>query len=119
MDYWKGIVVAEGLSDPSIINDFEVFKVQITDDNKEIDYEGNKGRWHIYWINCNREQIVKFQSYVLDGWYAHFWDDENLAIVYNNCMFEVSRTNKLSWLDAIEHGKQQGIPEQELDFPTE
>ncbi len=39
---WKGGIIAEGLSDPMIINKFSVYKATITKDNMLIDYEGNK-----------------------------------------------------------------------------
>jgi hypothetical protein len=44
MKDWKGGIVAEGLSDPTVINKFSVYKVGITEDNLPIDYEGNEGR---------------------------------------------------------------------------
>ncbi len=46
MKDWKGGIIAEGLSDPTIINKFSVYKVMITKDNMPVDYEGNIGRWH-------------------------------------------------------------------------
>ncbi len=42
-----------------------------------------------------------------------------MIIVYNDRVFEASHSDRLSWSEAIEHGKMQGIPEDELDFPTE
>ena len=119
MGCWKGCVISEGLSDPSIINNYRVVGASITDDDKAIDYEGNKGRWHIYWIKCGREAIEEFQPYVVEGWYAHFWNEDRLIIVYNDRVFEASQSDRLSWSEAIEYGKMQGIPEDELDFPTE
>jgi hypothetical protein len=44
MKDWKGSIVAEGLSDPTVINKFSVYKAGITEDNLPIDYEGNEGR---------------------------------------------------------------------------
>jgi hypothetical protein len=44
MKDWKGGIVAEGLSDPTVINKFSVYKAGITEDNLPIDYEGNEGR---------------------------------------------------------------------------
>ena len=119
MGCWRGCVVAEGLSDPSIVNKCGVVGASITDEDKPIDYEGNKGRWHIYWIECERETIEEFRSCVVEGWYAHFWNEDSLLIVFSDRVFKVSRSDRLSWSEAIEHGKMQGIPEEELDFPTD
>jgi len=44
MKNWKGVIIAEGLSDPTVINKFFVYKAVITKDNVPVDYEGNIGR---------------------------------------------------------------------------
>jgi hypothetical protein len=49
---WKGGMVAEGLSDPTVINNFSVYKASISEDNMPIDYEENVGRWHGYGVRC-------------------------------------------------------------------
>jgi len=37
-------------------------------------------------------------------------------VVYNDKQFELSRDDRSTWREAIEHGRAQGIPEDELDF---
>jgi hypothetical protein len=115
---WKGIIIAEGLSDPTVINNFTVYKVWISEYGKPIDYKGNIGRWDGYYVKCSRKEINELQSFILKGWYAHFWKNDKLLIVYNDKQFEVDRNDKSTWKEAIRHGKKQGIPENELDFPT-
>lgn len=83
-----------------------------------IDYEGNVGRWHIYQVRCSREEINALQPCVLHGWYAHFWNKNNIIVAYNDKQFELVRNDRSTWKEAIEHGKTQEIPENELDFPT-
>jgi len=73
---WKGVVIAEGLSDPTVINRLSVYKARITKDGIPIDYKGNLGRWHIYYVKCSREEINVLQPYILHGWYAHFWNTD-------------------------------------------
>jgi hypothetical protein len=40
-------------------------------------------------------------------------------VVYNDRQFELTKNDKKTWREAIEHGRAQGIPEDELDFPTD
>ncbi|MEM2975966.1 MAG: hypothetical protein QXE76_00765 [Candidatus Bathyarchaeia archaeon] len=119
MKDWKGVIIAEGLSNPTVINKFSVYKAEITKDDLPIDYEGHVGRWHLYYVKCSREEIDAFQPYVLRGWYAHFWKDNRIIVVFHDKQFEINKNDKSTWKEAIEHGKAQGIPEKELDFPTE
>jgi len=55
----------------------------------------------------------------LRGWYAHFWNEDKIIVVYNDTQFTLLKDDKSTWREAIEHGKTQGIPEDELDFPTD
>lgn len=119
MKDWRGAIIAEGLSDPTVINRFLVYGATISEDNMPIDYEGNVGRWHGYNVRCSREEIDALQPYILRGWYAHFWKDDKIIVVYNDQQFEVVKDDRSTWKAALEHGTAQGIPEDELDFPTE
>ena len=119
MKDWKGGIIAEGLSDPTVINTFSVYEATISRDNMPIDYEGNVGRWHGYGVRCSREEINALQPYILPGWYAHFWNENKIMVVYNDKQFELVRNDRSTWKEAIEHGKAQGIPEDELDFATD
>ena len=119
MKDWRGGIIAEGLSDPTIMGKFSVYSATITEDNMPIDYEGNIGRWHGYGVRCSREEIDALQPYILHGWYAHFWKKDKIIAMYNDKQFELLRNDKNTWREAIEHGKAQGIPEDELDFPTD
>lgn len=119
MKDWKGGMIAEGLSDPTVIDKFSVYEATISENNMPIDYEGNIGRWHGYGARCSREEIDALQPYILPGWYAHFWKEAKIMVVYNDRQFELLKNDKSTWREAIEHGKAQGIPEEELDFaPT-
>lgn len=115
----RGVVIAEALKDPTVVNDLTVYRARITDEGVPIDYEGHTGRWHIYWIQADEETISRVQQQTKRGWYAHFWEGDRLLVVYDDAAFDLSRTDRSSWLPAIEHGERQGIPRDELDFVTE
>jgi len=119
MTDWKGVIIAEGLKDPTVINSFSVYKAEITEDNLPIDYEGNTGRWHIYYVKCSKDEIDALQPYILKGWYAHFWKEDKIIVVYNDKKFEILKNDKNTWKEAVKHGRAQGIPENELEFPTD
>jgi len=116
---FRGVIIAEGLNDPTIINRFTIYRAEITKNGMPIDYEGHFGRWHIYYVMCFKEEIDKLKPQILKGWYAHFWKDNRIIVVYGDRKFEVLKDDKSTWEEAIEHGRAQGIPGNELDFPTD
>jgi hypothetical protein len=115
---WRGSIVAEGLRDPTVVNRFTIYKAGISEDNLPIDCEGHVGRWHWYDVKCSEDEIAALQPCILRGWYAHFWNDDKLIVLYHDRRFELDKNDKNTWKDAIEHGKAQGIPENELGFST-
>ena len=48
-------------------------------------------------------------------YYAHFYNDEELIVVFPEKVFHVS-PDKNSWRDAISYGESLGVPRAELDF---
>lgn len=116
---WKGGIITEGLSDPTVISKFSIYGASISKDNMPVDDKGNIGRWHGYDVRCSKEEIDALQQYILLGWYAHFWRDDRIIVVFNDRQFELDKYDKSIWKEAVEHGKKQGIPEYELDFPIE
>lgn len=119
IESWRGVIIEKGLDGPIILNDFKVYRVRITEYGVPIDYEGNVGRWRIYYVRCTRDEINNLQSHILKGWYAHFWKGDKIIVVYCDKLFEIKRYDKSTWHEAVEHGEAQGIPENELDFPTD
>jgi hypothetical protein len=56
-----------------------------------------------------------------DGpWYIHLWElgKNTITVVFKDKVFTVTRS-KDTWREAVLYGKSLGIPEEQLDFPTE
>jgi hypothetical protein len=93
---WKGIVISESLEEPSLLNEFDVYKARISRRDELIDDNGTKR-----------------------GWYGHFWKGQKLLAVFQKKKFEFQAKDKSTWKEVVEYGKSIGIPEEQLDFPTE
>jgi hypothetical protein len=117
---WAGFgLLVIGLDDPTTINKLEIYKASISRDGIPIDYEGHLGRWHSYNVRCSKKEIDELQARILKGWYAHFWQRDRILVVFNDRQFELERKDKSMWTEAVKHGLEQGIPENELDFYTD
>jgi hypothetical protein len=112
-------VIAEGIADPTIINGLQVVRAEISGDDRLLDDEGATGRWHLYWLVGDEATVELIQRHTRHGWYAHFWADDRLIVVFDDARFEASRGDRSTWGPAVAHGRSQGIPADELDFLTD
>jgi hypothetical protein len=118
VDKWKGVIVAEGLLEPSLINGFEVFRARISKTELDVG-DGKTSRWHIYHVYATETQICEMSTQIRPGWYAHFWKGDSLQVIFRDRKFRVQIHDKSTWKPPIEYGRSIGIPEKELDFPTD
>ena len=119
MEDWKGIIVAESLDDPTIINRFAVERALISKLFDWVPYKGAKpfsGRWHLYRVCCAEKDLDVFQQHIQPGWFAHFWSGEALAVIFSDKRFAARRDDRASWTPAIAHARKHNIPEVQLDF---
>jgi hypothetical protein len=116
---WRGVVIAEGLRDPTLINNLRVARAYITGDDQPIDEHGRLGRWHLYWVDVAPAEIDLIQSHTVHAWYAHFWTGNRLLVVYDDARFELARDDQSTWEPAVSHGLRQGLLPEWLDFPTD
>jgi hypothetical protein len=80
------------------------------------------GSWVLYKISTNENEleptVKNIQSQMVDGfWYFHAYntDGSKLIIVFKNKTFYVNSDPK-TWGQAIEYGKNFGVPIEQLDF---
>jgi len=67
MENWKGVVVAESLDDPTLINRFAVERAIISKPFQWTPYKGAKpfsGRWHLYRVRCGVSDLAVFQQHI-------------------------------------------------------
>lgn len=108
---YKGTIVEESLLDSRIVNGFNITKVHISGADKPED------RWHLYTLELDDSQIDSImQQLKPTGWYAHFWNEEQIIAVFPNMKFRMSRSDRNTWNDVIDYGMQIGIPREQLDF---
>ena len=104
---FKGMIVEESLKDPTLINTFSISKVEIS----------SPSHWHIYTVSINEHHILNLQKFIKDGpWYIHFWNDKEVIIIFQKRIFRFVKTDKSSWAQLMNYGKELEIPESQLDF---
>ncbi len=102
---YRGTVVKESLKDPTILKGMMVMGHKIV---------GSPGdSWDLVSVSASLAEVAKLKYYINDGpWYAHFWNDEELIVVFKDKVF--TNVN-----EAVEYGRSIGIPLEQLDFIKE
>lgn len=114
MSKYKGTIVQESLIDDRILNEFEIVKYKVTND------DDHEKRWHLISVQDTEEQINKLSANLKPGkWYAHFWSDDDVIAIFPNRIFYFKHSDKSTWVKALEFGKSLGIPKEQLDFLIE
>jgi hypothetical protein len=106
-----GIVIEQSLADPAFAETLDV-SARKQDPN---------GSWVFLLVRIDPERLSSELERIRQAiasdqpWYAHFFSDDRLAVVFADAIFELS-TDPASWSSAIEHGLALGIPREQLDF---
>lgn len=107
MEFYKGTIIENSLVDKNFLKDLKVIKNYQIDD------------WILNDVLVTEEQIKNLGKHMNDGpWYMHFWQEGNdkVFVVFKDKNFTINYSDKNSWKEAIKHGKNRGIPEEQLDF---
>jgi len=111
MQKYFGTIIKESLSDDSALTFFNVREIEETDD------EIIEDRWHLYYVEGQKENIEKLSSYIKEGpWYAHFWNDREMVVIFKNKIFSFLREDRGTLFAVKEYGKSIGIKGEQLDF---
>jgi len=107
MEEYHGILVDMSQKDKSIFNNLKILG------------QRKAGGWVLYKIGVDPKKINKtleqLQENMVDGFYFHFYKDEELIVVFKEKIFKVS-IDKSTWKEIIGYGKSLKIPEKQLDF---
>jgi hypothetical protein len=109
MTEYHGIIIKEGLKDHSILSKMKILGRKRT------------GEWTLLRVEVDENnigeaiRIVKRNLLTNPVYYAHFYRDEELIVVFPKKVFHLT-PNKETWKPAVEYGRFVGIPEEELDF---
>lgn len=106
---FHGILVNMAFTDGSFPVQFELFAQKAA------------GDWILYGVEISRERldqaITQIQTNMREDepFYAHFYDDELLVVIFKNKVFRVT-SHASSWDEILRFGKELNIPMEQLDF---
>ncbi len=116
---FKGFVLSESLKKPTFLNNFRKICVRVQEhpESPEVPF------WHLFKIEVNDEEInqvaEQFAIEIKNGWYAHFWNNEVVYIIFYGEVFKIPREVRWSseeFQQVKKYGVEHGVKERYLDF---
>jgi len=107
---YKGIVIDNSLISKDILTKIRVNKTW------------QDGDWTLHNVSLDEDRIAELSSSLDNGpWYVHIWKQgqDELKVIFKDKIFDIKFSDKSTWVEAIEHGKSLGIPDEQLDFPID
>jgi len=120
---FKGFILSESLQDPTLLNNFKKIYVKVESHPESDDYPSF---WHLFKIEISDEEIEKvvdkFAKSIKLRWYAHFWNDKKVYIIFSNKVFKIPREEEWSskeYQNVKKYALSVDIDERYLDFKIE
>ena len=104
---FKGIVESESLNDNKILNELRIIKK-----HREHHPEATTKYWTVFRVEIPDDEIKlvteRISKVIKDAWYAIFWTEKTVFVVFSNKVFKIPREKK--WKsDKYEEVKNYGI----------
>lgn len=92
-------------------------------DKLDVLSEKKLGDWNFLLVSAPENeldvQLKNLQQHMIDChedcWYAHFFKEESMIVVYQNAIFKTT-IHPEDWKEAVQFGLDHGIPLEQLDF---
>ncbi len=108
---YKGTIVEESLEDTSILNNFTILEETKPRDQND---------WHLYIVEGDCDAVILLSKALKhERWYAHFWYENEMIVVFCDKLFFQKVDDQTTWSDAIAYGISAGIPKEQLNFLLE
>jgi len=119
----QGALIVESIRPGTSLDDLNLIVRQITRHAPDGTTDEQPPIWTGIYFEVDEkdaEDLTRKLAGVLDagGWYADFRSDAETTVVYRGKIFRYPRGNAAGRADAVAHGRVQGVPDHQLDWPV-
>lgn len=106
---YHGVLINAAFDNPHFPEIFKIFA-------KRTD-----GNWILYGIEIEEDELPTAVFVIQDAlrenkpFYAHLYNNKNIFVIFKKRFFTL-KLNPSKWHEAIDYGRQLGIPKKQLDF---
>ncbi len=123
---FKGVIIEESLKDKSILKALEILKTRVEEVTPKHLTPWLK-RWTLHTVSIpaqNADEIAKKISKSFDyshksAWYADFNNGEQFYVIYKDKIFKWKKGESIGPQKARDWGITLGIPQYQVDFPSQ
>ncbi|MEX2017588.1 MAG: hypothetical protein WD876_03890 [Candidatus Pacearchaeota archaeon] len=114
---FKGLLIKESLSDLEILKSVSITKKEKWNSSNSNEFQP-KIWTAVYFEGEDIEKFAKRVSKSIKnkGWYLNLSVDDLEYVIFHNKIFKYKKGNKEAKQEAVEYGKNVGVPEKQLDW---
>ena len=119
----QGTLIAESIRPGTSLDDLNLTVRQITRHAPDGTTDEQPPIWTDIYFEVDEqdaEDLARKLADVLDagGWYADIRSDTETIVVFRGKIFRYPRGDAAGRVDAVAHGRAQGVPDHQLDWPV-
>jgi hypothetical protein len=119
----RGTLIAESIRPGASLDDLNLIVRQITRHAQHDPTDEQPPIWTDIYFEVDEKDagdLARKLADVLDAssWYADFRSDTETIVVYRGKIFRYPRGDAAGRADAVAHGRAQGVPDHQLDWPV-
>jgi hypothetical protein len=126
MSSYKGVIIAESLSEKTILNSLEILQTKVEQVSKEHETPWLT-QWTLHTVQIPENKIDKISEKIsqsLDltngaNWYADFRNEKHHYVIFPNKVFRLDRSNKSDYETMRAYGSSIGVPDHQLPTFTD
>ena len=119
----QGTLIAESIRPGTSLDNLNLIVLQSTRPRPTARPTSSRPIWTDIYFEVDEqdaEDLARKLADVLDagGWYADIRSDTETIVVFRGKIFRYPRGDAAGRADAVTHGRAQGVPDHQLDWPV-
>ncbi len=119
----QGALIAESIRPGTSLDDLNLIVRQITRHAPDGTTDEQPPVWTDIYFEVDEQDAEDLARKLADvlhagGWYADIRSDTETFVVYRGKIFRYPREDAAGRSDAVAHGRAQGVPDHQLDWPV-
>src|SRR5437899_8584364 len=113
---WRGVAIAEGLTDNSVITQSRTVRTK----QEVLEGEEGSGLWHFHFLEVPDSDILRIVSEAArtlkPSWYLHLVKDDQMVVVFEGTSFTVAKADTQGIAEVKAYAIANGVHPEQIEL---